>query len=48
MWKGTLATLKPKPTSSIAAPSTARVDEAGDSTLTTRATLSSEVLPLTP
>ena len=48
MWKGTLATLKPKPTSSRAAPSTARGTAPGDSRPTARATRSSEVLPLTP
>ena len=48
MWKGTLATLKPKPTSSIAAPSTARADVSDEATATARSTLSRAVLPLTP
>ena len=48
MWNGTAATLKPKPTSTNPAPSTARGTAPGDKRPTARATRSSEVLPLTP
>ena len=48
MWKGTLAILKPKPTSRNAAPSTASGTPSGLVTPSARVTRSSEVLPLAP
>ena len=48
MWNGTLATLKPKPTTSSPVPSTARVAESGESAASERAIRSREVLPVTP